>query len=132
MFDRGELETTLEDTLGFELLEASDSYAVGSVACTDRIKQHMGIVHGGVHAALAESVASHATFLSVRADGLGAMGLSNLTSFLRPAAEGRLTARAERIHRGRMTWVWEVRISDDDNHLCAVSRVTIAVRPVDE
>jgi 1,4-dihydroxy-2-naphthoyl-CoA hydrolase len=128
VFDRGRLATTLEDVLGFQLLEATETHAVGTVACSDRIKQHMGVVHGGVYAALAESVASHATFRSVRDEGLSALGLSNMTSFLRPIDSGTVTARAERVHRGRTTWVWEVRISDDHGRLCALSRVTVAVR----
>jgi acyl-coenzyme A thioesterase PaaI-like protein len=33
------------------------------------------------------------------------------------------------LHRGRTTWVWDVRFSDDAGHLCAVTRMTIAVRP---
>ena len=56
------------------------------------------------------------------------MGLSNSTSFLRPITEGTVHARATRIHRGRTTWVWEIDHSDDEGRLCAVSRVTIAVR----
>jgi uncharacterized protein (TIGR00369 family) len=58
-----------------------------------------------------------------------AMGMSNNTSFLRPAKEGTLHALARRRHRGRTTWVWDVDIVDDEDRLCATSRVTIAVRP---
>ena len=57
------------------------------------------------------------------------MGLSNSTSFLRPITEGVVHAQATRIHRGRTTWVWDVRFSDDADHTCAVTRMTIAVRP---
>ena len=41
------------------------------------------------------------------------MGLSNSTSFLRPITEGTVHAHATRLHRGRTTWVWDVRFSDD-------------------
>ena len=33
------------------------------------------------------------------------------------------------IHRGRTSWVWDVSFTDDDDRLCAASRVTLAVRP---
>ena len=59
-----------------------------------------------------------------------AMGLSNSTSFLRPITEGTVHARATRLHRGRTTWVWDVRFSDDAGRTCAVTRMTIAVRPL--
>jgi uncharacterized protein (TIGR00369 family) len=58
-----------------------------------------------------------------------AMGLSNSTSFLRPITEGVVRAHATRIHRGRTTWVWDVRFSDAQDRTCAVTRMTIAVRP---
>ena len=55
-------------------------------------------------------------------------GLSNQTSFLRPIIDGTIHAEARRRHRGRTTWVWEVEITDDDGRLCAIVRMTIAVR----
>jgi uncharacterized protein (TIGR00369 family) len=57
------------------------------------------------------------------------MGLSNATSFLRPITEGTVHAHARRVHRGRTTWIWDVDIRDDAGHLCAMTRMTIAVRP---
>jgi uncharacterized protein (TIGR00369 family) len=56
------------------------------------------------------------------------MGLSNQTSFLRPITEGTIHATARPRHRGRTTWVWEVDFHDDAERLCALSRMTIAVR----
>src|SRR5262249_12978843 len=121
--------TTLEEYLGLELLELGEERATGRFKVTDSVKQHLGVVHGGVHASLAESLASHATYLVVSKDGMSAMGLANVTNSLRPVAEGEVHGEAVCAHRGRTTWVWEVRISDDVGNLCAVSRVTVAVRP---
>ena len=95
----------------------------------DELKQPAGLVHGGVYASMAEAMASLATALGVAESGNTAMGLSNMTSFLRPITAGTVHARATRIHRGRSTWVWDVRFSDDVDHTCAVTRMTIAVRP---
>ena len=121
---------TLEGTLGFELLEVGDELARGRVEVRDRLKQPMGLVHGGVFASMAESLASVATFAGVYEDGMAAMGMSNNTTFMRPITEGTVHGEARRRHRGRTTWVWDVDISDDDGRLCASSRVTIAVRPL--
>jgi 1,4-dihydroxy-2-naphthoyl-CoA hydrolase len=65
----------------------------------------------------------------VMPDGNTAQGLSNQTSFLRPILAGTIHARAIRRHRGRTTWVWEVEFTDDAGRLCALTRMTIAVRP---
>jgi uncharacterized protein (TIGR00369 family) len=86
-------------------------------------------VHGGVFAAIAESLCSAATFQAVAAEGMTAVGLSNHTSFVRPIVNGTGHAEARCRHRGGTTWVWEVDVTDDEGRLCAMSRVTMAVRP---
>jgi 1,4-dihydroxy-2-naphthoyl-CoA hydrolase len=91
-------------------------------------KQPAGLVHGGVFASIAESITSMATWSAVQADGKSAQGLSNQTSFLRPILDGRVHALGRLRHRGRTTWVWEVEITDDEQRLCALVRMTIAVR----
>jgi 1,4-dihydroxy-2-naphthoyl-CoA hydrolase len=114
---------------GLELVELSEQEVRARVQLRDELKQPMGLLHGGVFASIAESLASLATALGVLEQGEAAMGLSNNTSFLRPVTEGAVHARATRLHRGRTTWVWDVRFLDDSDHLCAVTRMTIAVRP---
>jgi 1,4-dihydroxy-2-naphthoyl-CoA hydrolase len=74
-------------------------------------------------------LASEATVSAVHGEGMIAVGLSNHTSFLRPVFAGTVHAEARRLHRGRSTWLWEVHLKDDENRLCAVSRVTLAIRP---
>lgn len=123
------LERTLDGTLGFEILESGEQRARGRVEVGDRVKQPFGIVHGGVYAALAESITSIATYRAVADTGMIAVGSSNHTSFLRPVTHGTIHAEARRRHRGRTTWVWEVDITDDEGRLCAMSRVSLAVRP---
>ncbi len=114
---------------GLELLACSDTEVRARATVRDELKQPAGLVHGGVYASMAEAMASLATALGVAERGDMAMGLSNMTSFLRPITAGVVHAQATRIHRGRSTWVWDVRFSDDAGHTCAVTRMTIAVRP---
>jgi 1,4-dihydroxy-2-naphthoyl-CoA hydrolase len=114
---------------GLELLGYDETEVSAQVTVRDELKQPAGLVHGGVYAAIAESMTSLATALAVMADGNTAMGLSNNTSFLRPVTEGVVHALATRLHRGRTTWVWDVRFSDDAGNTCALTRMTIAVRP---
>ena len=70
-----------------------------------------------------------ATMVGVAENGDIALGQANNTSFLRPPRDGSVHAEGTPIHRGRSSWVWDVRFTDDEDRLCAISRVTIAVRP---
>jgi uncharacterized protein (TIGR00369 family) len=115
--------------LGLELLECTDELVTARLAVRDELRQPFGLVHGGVFTAIAETLASVGTAVVVVPQGDAAMGLSNQTSFLRPITAGTIHARALRRHRGRTTWIWDVEISDDGGRLCALSRMTIAVRP---
>ena len=117
-----------ERLYGLELLDYSDTAVRARVTVGEQLKQGAGLVHGGVYAAMAESMASLATAVAVVPEGNIAMGQSNSTSFLRPIIEGVVHARATRLHRGRSTWVWDVSFSDDAGRTCAVTRMTIAVR----
>src|SRR3954452_694794 len=114
---------------GLELLERHDDLVLGQVVVRDDLRQPFGLLHGGVLASIAETLASLGTAIVVMPEGNGAMGLSNHTSFLRPIIDGTIHARAIRRHRGRTTWIWDVEITDDDERLCAMTRMTIAVRP---
>jgi uncharacterized protein (TIGR00369 family) len=124
------LDRTFDALYGLEVLELSDELVRAKVVVKEHHMQPMGLVHGGVFASIAESLASAATAVSVIGDGNAAQGLSNQTSFLRPIVDGTIHAVARRRHRGRTTWVWEVEISDDEDRLCALVRMTIAVRPM--
>ncbi|HXB16536.1 MAG TPA: PaaI family thioesterase [Solirubrobacteraceae bacterium] len=121
--------TGFDRLYGLELLSVSDTEVTARVRVREELKQPAGLLHGGVYASIAESMASVATYLAVAAQGEAAMGLSNSTSFLRPVTEGTVNARATRLHRGRTTWVWDVLFTDDAGRNCAVTRMTIAVRP---
>jgi 1,4-dihydroxy-2-naphthoyl-CoA hydrolase len=120
---------TLDDALGFELLEASSEHVRGRFEAAKRVQQPFGLVHAGAYMALAESLASVATFGAVAADGNIAVGQANDNNFFRPVTEGSVHAEGNPIHRGRTSWVWDIRFTDDQDRLCATSRVTIAVRP---
>jgi uncharacterized protein (TIGR00369 family) len=123
------VEGTLAEALGFELVEVEADVARGSFPVETRVLQPFGIVHGGAYAALAETLASIGTYVAVMDNGEVAMGQSNHTSFLRPVSQGTVHAEGRPKHRGRTSWVWEVEFTDDEGRLCALTRVTMAVRP---
>jgi uncharacterized protein (TIGR00369 family) len=113
---------------GLEVDEATDALVRGRVAVREHLLQPVGLVHGGVHASIAEALASLGTNVGVVPEGKIGLGQSNHSSFLRPISEGTIHGLARRRHRGRTTWVWDVELTDDDGRLCALSHVTIAVR----
>jgi uncharacterized protein (TIGR00369 family) len=124
-------ERTLDSHLHRDTQEMTDERVVATMSVDEQpVLQPMGIVHGGVYATLAEGMTSEATFRAVYPDGNIAVGMSNQTSFLRPITGGTIHAEARRRHRGRTTWLWEVDFTDDNGRLCALTRVTIAVRPI--
>ena len=122
-------EGGLPKHLGIEFGEEGPEVATATLAVGEHLLQPYGVVHGGVHAALAETVCSRATARAVAGDGMAAMGQSNHATFLRPISEGQINARATVRHRGRTTWVWDCEISDDEGRICALVRMTVAVRP---
>jgi uncharacterized protein (TIGR00369 family) len=122
-----------EALIGLEVLEATPERVVGRLAVHDGARQPMGLVHGGVLAAIAETLAADGTEAQVAVQGAIGVGLQNHTNFLRPVVDSaHVHATATRRHGGRTTQVWDVDLTDDAGRLCAVSRVVIAVRPAPE
>jgi 1,4-dihydroxy-2-naphthoyl-CoA hydrolase len=121
-----------ESFIGVMGLEVDDLVEVGRrsgrMPVVPKVCQPMGIVHGGIYAAIAETLASVGTADGVLELGKVPLGMANNTSFLRPVGSGFVHAQANAIHRGRTTWLWDVEMRDDNGKVCALSRVTIAVR----
>jgi uncharacterized protein (TIGR00369 family) len=110
---------------GLEIEAATAEVARGSVPVTDGVRQPAGLVHGGVYASMAESLAVAAT---EPATGRTAAGHSSQTSFLRPITAGTVHAAGRPRHQGRSTWVWEFDVTDDDERLCALVRIPATLR----
>ena len=124
------LPSPFDNHYGLVIDEATDEVVRAHVPVVEHVLQPVGLVHGGVHASISEALASVGTNVGVVPDGNIGLGMSNNSTFLRSISEGTIHATARRIHRGRTTWVWDVELTDDEDRLCAVSRVTIAVRHV--
>lgn len=127
-----EPETTpsgFANEIGVEWTDLDPENARARIEVEDRHLQPFGVVHGGVYASLAESLCSVATYVAVRENDEVALGMANNTTFLRPISSGHVNAVAQVRQRGRTTWVWDIEMTDDDGRVCALSRMTIAVRP---
>lgn len=117
------------ELIGIEWVSADPDEARARVEVREELLQPFGIVHGGVMSSVVESICSYATAGAVYDDGMAAMGQSINVSFMRPVSEGSIEVIARARHRGRTTWVWEAEVRDSQDRVCALSQMTIAVRP---
>jgi 1,4-dihydroxy-2-naphthoyl-CoA hydrolase len=117
-----------DELVGTEWVSDDPDDARVRLSIRDELRQPFGLLHGGVMSTLVESVCSRATAGAVYEDGMAAMGQSIDVSFIRPITEGSVEVRAQARHRGRTTWIWECEVLNDAGKLCALGRMTIAVR----
>jgi uncharacterized protein (TIGR00369 family) len=116
--------TGLDAVLGFEYSEVSgDRVVVTWKVSPDHLQPH-GIVHGGVYCSVVESAASIGAALWFGDRGT-VVGVANQTDFLRAVGDGRLTATATPLHRGRSQQLWLVEIIDDRQRLVARGQVRL-------
>ena len=123
------LENTFEGFLGLEWLELTPESAHVRFEVRENLKQPLGLMHGGIYSAVAETVASVATVNNVWKDGYVGAGLSNYASFLRPITGGAVDVIARLRGHDDREWTWGHEFRDDREKLCALVDVTIAVRP---
>lgn len=128
--DRSLPVSPFDALIGTEWLHDDPDHARVRIAVRDELRQPVGLLHGGVLSSIVESVCSRATALAVFGDGMMAMGQSIDVSFVRPVTEGHAEVLARARHRGRTTWIWEAEVSDAEGRLCALAKMTIAVRPI--
>jgi len=127
------------EALGLVFIRATYEEVVAQIELGPQHQQPYGLVHGGVYAAMVETLASVGAALNLAAVGLHTVGLDNNTSFLRAVRTGTLLGTARPLSRGRRTQVWEVSITHE-GELVASGRVrllglehgaTMAGEPVD-
>jgi len=112
--------------LGLDLTEVSGDRVVATWVARPDLHQPYGIVHGGVHCGLIESLASIGAALYALPRGQSVVGLENNTSFVRAVRAGaRLHAVATPVTRGRRTQVWEAQVLDHEDKLVATGRVRL-------
>ena len=116
----------LADLLGIAFEEVEPERVVATMPVTPDHHQPLGYLHGGASVVLAESVASIGAAVGVLPEKVS-FGLEINANHVRPVQSGTLRAVGERLHAGRTTQVWQIRITDDDDRLICVSRCTIAL-----
>jgi 1,4-dihydroxy-2-naphthoyl-CoA hydrolase len=102
----GELMRLLE----VEFDDIAPSRVSGSIAADQRHHQPWGVIHGGLYTAAIETFATTGANAAVKQRGERAVGVTNVTDFLRPHTHGRLAVVAEAIQQGRTQQLWQVEI----------------------
>jgi 1,4-dihydroxy-2-naphthoyl-CoA hydrolase len=112
--------------LEIEFDKRGPNHVTGSVAADERHHQPWGLVHGGLYTTVIETFATTGAFEAVKDQGMQAVGVSNLTDFVRPHRDGRLAVEATAIHQGRSQQLWQVEIRrPEDRKLIARGQVRL-------
>jgi 1,4-dihydroxy-2-naphthoyl-CoA hydrolase len=110
--------------LGLELTEVSGARVVARWTAGERHHQPYGIVHGGVHASVVETLGSMGSAAWLGDKGK-CVGVSNTTDFYRAVREGELTSVGTPVHQGRSQQVWLIETHDADGRLVARGQLRV-------
>ncbi len=118
---------TLMEVLDIRYSAIGPDFLEATMPVSPTVHQPMGLLHGGATAALAESVGSAASALRVDIGSQSVVGTALSVNHLRGMREGSVTARAEPLHLGRTSHLWEIRIRDEAGRLVADARLSMMV-----
>jgi 1,4-dihydroxy-2-naphthoyl-CoA hydrolase len=121
---------TMANFLGVEWVDLGDDFIKMSIPVNNRTKQPYGILHGGASCVLAETAGSLASALVIDMDKFYCVGLEINANHIRSAMEGLVTATCSPLHLGKSTHVWDIKMHDDQHKLICVSRLTVAILPI--
>lgn len=116
--------------MGIEFTEIGENYLCAKMPVVNHNKQPYGILHGGASVVLAETLGSVGASYAVDLTKFKCVGLEINANHIRPATQGFVHGKATPIHIGKTTHIWEIRITDDNDKLTCISRITMAVIPM--
>ena len=122
-------KNTLMQTLNIEYTDAGEDFLVATMPVNPSVHQPMGLLHGGASVALAESVGSAASMIYVNSELSEVRGIEISANHLKAKRDGIVTATAKIVHKGRSIHLWEIRITDENNNLISLCKLTNMVLP---
>jgi 1,4-dihydroxy-2-naphthoyl-CoA hydrolase len=120
-------ENTIGSHIGIIFTEMGQDFLSGKMPVDHRTKQPYGILHGGASVVLAETLGSMASAIRVDQNKYITVGLEINANHVRSVSEGFVYGKAQVVHLGKKTHIWDIRIVNDKNELTCISRLTIAV-----
>lgn len=122
-------KNTLMETLDISFCEVGTDSLVAKMPVTPRVHQPDGVLHGGAMVALAESVGSAASYIFLNSKEFYIRGIEISANHVKSIREGYVFARAEIVHKGRTTQLWDIKIRDEEDRLISVVKLTTIALP---
>ena len=122
-------KNTLMETLEISYSDVGEDYLIAKMPVTPRVHQPDGVLHGGAMVALAESVGSAASHVFLDTDKFYIRGLEIAANHVKSVKDGFVYAKAEFIHKGRTTQLWNIKITDEQQNLISVVKLTTIALP---
>jgi len=117
-------KNTLMETLNIEFIDYGTDFLMARMPVNSRVYQPDGVLHGGATAALAESVGSFASHIFIDTEKYFVRGIEITANHLKSVTEGFIYARATFLHKGRTTQLLDIRVTDDNNNLIAICKLS--------
>ena len=122
-------ENTLMRTLNIVYTDAGEDFLVATMPVNSDVFQPMGLLHGGATVALAESVGSAASMLYVNPELSEVRGIEISANHLKAKRNGIVTGTARIVHKGSSIHLWEIKITDEQNNLISLCKLTNMILP---
>src|SRR5690554_1082190 len=122
-------KNTLMQTLNIEYIDVGEDFLTAKMPVNSTVHQPMGLLHGGASVALAESVGSAASILLVNRQKYDVLGIEIAANHLNSIREGMVIATARIIHKGRKLHLWEIKITDENEQLIAICKLSNMIVP---
>ena len=118
---------TMVGHIGIEILEANNEYVRGRMPVDKRTIQPYGLLHGGASVAFAESLGSLAGSLHVNWEKEAVVGIEINANHLKSVRSGYVFGKATPIKIGKKIHVWNIEITNENEDLICISRLTLAI-----
>ena len=120
-------KNTMTDHLGIKITDYGNNYICGKMPVDHRTKQPYGLLHGGASVAFAETLGSIGAGMQIDYNNQSVVGVEINASHLKSIKKGWVYGRAQPLRVGKTIQVWDINITDKDDNLICVSRLTLAV-----
>ena len=120
---------TLMQTLEIEYIDAGEGFLTAKMPVNYRVHQPMGLLHGGATVALAESVGSAASLMFINTEKQEVRGIEISANHLKSKREGTVYCTARIIHKGASIHLWEIKITDENEKLISLCKLTNMILP---
>ena len=120
---------TLMETLDIELVDFGEDFLVARMPVSKKVYQPDGILHGGATVALAESVGSFASNIFLHSKDLMVRGIEISANHLKSVKSGFVYAKATFVHKGKTTQLLDIRVTNEQNQLISVCKLSTISLP---